>query len=763
METKIGVNVRPIREVEDENLGSVSLKEIQTFFRKGGDKKKSAMSHFTPVLLYPYLDEKKARLNYPVIIGGNSERPVPLSRMIDELIEKIGAEGDEGEKLRRALLRLEVEMKSWTDPNKIYTLADLWQIGSEKLASKIDEKKKEATLGYLKTAKQTLGLEGRVLTCSDKSIGALFGYLWSSSWDSSNKEIDKEVTELIAKLDDILRVDDAKSGKAKRPEYLKASMGAAEIDYNALSNVLSSVKSTNFLPVERRRRMEKNLRTLRNYWGKFKNATVDKIKAHDCVSALKIWRDQLPDLLQFITAARTAYLEINSKYVKFDKIIEANLDENDLALSLPILVDMTVDKLDAENRYALLEIANKGLPIKVLIRTNKTGSKLAQRAMMQGNLYVMQTTASHTEHLISGFEKGLAYQGPALFHVYIDDSPRISTYLHTASALESRAVPAFDFNPTGASWAERFDLSSTPQPESEWSTESVVVQVTGGGGNEETEREFCFTLADFLALNSDFVDYFMPVPKSSWNNAMAPIDDYLKMDDVKGKIPYISLVDHNGILWRAVVSEKLISTIYSSMNGWRSLQELAGINNSHVQKVIHAEKERLEEEKQLEIAAIQQAHQDELDKTVAEMTETIVSRIAAGLLTEGTSAPLISLAPSSSPKHVAPSEDSVKEVEVSGTDHDVADEEDEEEESFDDPYIDTPMCATCNECITRNSAMFAYDDNKQAYIKDLSAGTYADLVVAAEKCPVRVIHPGKPKDSNEPGLDELIKRAEPFN
>ena len=58
--------------------------------------------------------------------------------------------------------------------------------------------------------------------------------------------------------------------------------------------------------------------------------------------------------------------------------------------------------------------------------------------------------------------------------------------------------------------------------------------------------------------------------------------------------------------------------------------------------------------------------------------------------------------------------------------------------------------------------MFAYNDNQQAYIKDINAGTYADLVQAAENCQVSVIHPGKPRNADEPGLPELLERAQPF-
>ena len=81
----------------------------------------------------------------------------------------------------------------------------------------------------------------------------------------------------------------------------------------------------------------------------------------------------------------------------------------------------------------------------------------------------------------------------------------------------------------------------------------------------------------------------------------------------------------------------------------------------------------------------------------------------------------------------------------------------------DEPFVETPRCTTCNECTDLNNRMFAYDANMQAYIADIDAGTYRELVEAAESCQVAIIHPGKPKNRNESNLDELVKRAEPFN
>ncbi|MHA1544766.1 MAG: hypothetical protein ACTSU8_06480, partial [Alphaproteobacteria bacterium] len=80
-----------------------------------------------------------------------------------------------------------------------------------------------------------------------------------------------------------------------------------------------------------------------------------------------------------------------------------------------------------------------------------------------------------------------------------------------------------------------------------------------------------------------------------------------------------------------------------------------------------------------------------------------------------------------------------------------------------EPYIETPRCTTCNECTEINNKMFVYNENMQAYIADPDAGSYRQMIEAAESCQVCIIHPGKPRDPNESNLDELIARAESFN
>ena len=155
---------------------------------------------------------------------------------------------------------------------------------------------------------------------------------------------------------------------------------------------------------------------------------------------------------------------------------------------------------------------------------------------------------------------------------------------------------------------------------------------------------------------------------------------------------------------------------------WRSLEELGGVHNSHALRLLKKEKEAWEEEKQKEIEELKSQLQAEAGQAVAE---------------EASAAPT-----AEAPKPAEP---------------------EEEAGPIEEPYIETLRCTTCNECTNKNAKMFQYNENKQAFIADLAAGTFKDLVEAAEKCPVCIIHPGKPKNPDEPNLDDLTKRAEPFN
>jgi pyruvate-ferredoxin/flavodoxin oxidoreductase len=79
------------------------------------------------------------------------------------------------------------------------------------------------------------------------------------------------------------------------------------------------------------------------------------------------------------------------------------------------------------------------------------------------------------------------------------------------------------------------------------------------------------------------------------------------------------------------------------------------------------------------------------------------------------------------------------------------------------PWIETELCTSCDECTKLNPNIFAYNNDKKAFIKNPEGGSYMDLVKAAEKCTAGVIHPGLPADRNFADAEKWVKRGEKFN
>ena len=346
-----------------------------------------------------------------------------------------------------------------------------------------------------------------------------------------------------------------------------------------------------------------------------------------------------------------------------------------------------------------------------------------------------------------------------------DDQPGISTYHSAAAAMESRLFPAFTYDPgAAAGLAGRTDLSQNPRPDERWSTGSFAFV---DADDREKTIELAFTPADFLLCDLRAGKHFWRVPPAKWHPDLLPFHEYLDLDEEKTetKIPYLTAVGPEGDVMRVVPTRFVVDFVRRCGALWRIVQDYGGIDSSFALAAVSREKQRLEEAKEREIETIRKEYEDQLKRNLGDVTREIIRRIvdgivadsAPGVVTPGADAPTGSgpeartSAPSSGPSG-SPGGGAAQ-----------ADEEEEEEVSFDEPYIDTPLCTSCNECTNINQSMFAYNENKQAYIRDASAGTYRELVLAAEKCPVHIIHPGKPKNPDEPGLDELIGRAARFD
>jgi hypothetical protein len=707
-----------------------------------------------PALFAGYRELNQLRHDFPLIlVPGRSDGMFvqSLSGLIDSALAE-SARGNDAERIRKHGLAIEQEIRTLAAGGEAtVTFSALWKQAAARL-SKASEPLLEDSL---RRVRSTIKVDGDMAPCDTALPARLLRHAWGAVQQEKAARFHKVLDRSILKLSDILRADFERSAAGRSAANLKSSVGTgfgAAFDFDALSNLLATALPPDAFPESRRQRIRALLAVLSAQ--QFFPATDTSPKTarqpaaekpysfffESCGEALAAFRERMPKLVELAKAIAVAELEIDGQYseAKHDAIFErfgANgLDPEDLAPFPDYLVSVNAEKLAAVEHAQLMEILSSGLPIKVLLQIDDIleesphgeGSlsagmrsrQIANMAIGLNEVYVLQSSSSNLFRFRERVLRGLNYRGPALFSVFSGASGKASdipAYLMSAAAMESRAFPAFTYDPSaGPNWASRFYLEANSQVDLDWPIQSFAYE---DEQHQTVSAELAFTLVDFVASDRRYARHMARVPRDKWNGSMIPVDESLTRErkGLPDKVPSVMMVDANNVLQRVIVDERLIREARRCREMWHSLQELGGIHNSHAEKLLARERKAWEE----------RMHQE------AEAHAAIAPPpVAAG----ATAAPAAETAAA----------------------------EPEPERSPDEAYIETERCSTCNECTQLNSKMFAYNNNQQAYIKDLSAGTYAQLVEAAESCQVSVIHPGKPVNPNEPGLEELLKRAEPF-
>jgi pyruvate-ferredoxin/flavodoxin oxidoreductase len=341
-------------------------------------------------------------------------------------------------------------------------------------------------------------------------------------------------------------------------------------------------------------------------------------------------------------------------------------------------------------------------------------------ALAHRNTYVMQGTLSNTSHMIEGFIDGLMAKRPALFNLYTTCQPEHGVAddlgVHQAKlAVESRAYPVFKYDPEkGKKIKESFDISGNPSINDTWPTYDLKYIENG----YEKSMTLPMTFADFAITEARFRKHFRMVPRDNWNDNMVMLTEFLEMDESEreGKFPFIWAVNRKQQLNKVLVAKPIVESCEERRDFWLMIKDLAGVEET----------------------TIQEPNQEERIKA------EVVSNIAKSLmkLADGDL------------------NGSLNDVEIDlNGDH--PKQKESENGQYIAPWLETEHCTSCDECININNKIFAYNEDKKAYIVDPLAGSYEDIVKAAEKCTAQVIHPGYPKD---PGVEEKwILRAEKYN
>ncbi|UCC71956.1 MAG: 2-oxoacid:acceptor oxidoreductase family protein [Gemmatimonadota bacterium] len=416
----------------------------------------------------------------------------------------------------------------------------------------------------------------------------------------------------------------------------------------------------------------------------------------------------------------------------------------------------------------------------------ETRKEMGLIAMAHRGTYVLQSSQALPSHLLAGVIKGLNSRRPAVFILHCPCPPEHGLgddqAQHAAKlTLESRAFPFLLYDPdAGRTWSDCLDLEGNPEPEENWPV--YELSYVDDEGQEQT-MELPLTIADWAATESRFRKHFKKLAADVSEEELVPFHEYVALpkDERNGQIPFIYVIDAERRLTRLTLSEEMVELAEDRLLFWWQLRELAGIVVSDdARGVVEYE---LEEQFEKKAAQLRAEYDAKLADLKAVYPQVVARRLAEGLLRAGdgkmTVADLLAKAESTPALPpltmdvsglgigVGPAAEGAVAVAEPATATLAAPAEapavEEEEVLVMEPYIETARCTTCNECTNLNKKMFAYNDKKQAYIKDPRAGTFRELVTAAERCPVKIIHPGSPLNPKEKDLDKWIKRAEPFN
>lgn len=628
-----------------------------------------------------------------------------------------------------------------------------------------------------------------------------------------------EITSLIARLKEMLAVEKDKSPEAQSSDHLHDALGFAGnfLNFEELSSVLP-VSGSDAMPEERLKRIEKILETLHSAgqellerpasllidpavdnpeWRQdFPPDTIFTAKPEQlCRQVTALYDERMGAYARIFAAIRLAKLEIDGHYRAelhgdfFAHFDWRSFNDQELALCPPVF--LVADESALLHRelddFSRLLASDRLIKLYVLKRTVHPESRDPEETLSEGvtpkrelsalaiahrNVCVVQTTIVDPLFLLEGLQEGLAASSPVLFYVFAPADNGGALYLRTSAAVEGRFFPSLLYNSErGPRWGSRFIISQNPQVETDWPEHAITVKE----GKQPSEWRLTFTLVDFLAANASFAAYFQIVPPEYWQDSFLPLADYLELDPAAAfdHVPFIWLLDEQGRLQRAAVSWPLVLSCREKLDHWRYLQENAGVHSYHVEQATEKLRRDIEEQFEREKASLLKSHREELEQTAETAARSAMERLAATLLEMDPDLDLIEAVPAATKTtptkakeqaKAPPPQPAAKPTEPEKPKKQPETKKQEEETPApEEAWIDTPLCTSCNECINQNKKIFAYDENKQAVVADPKGGPFADIVKAAENCPVRIIHPGTPQDPNEPGLDELIKRAAPFN
>ena len=627
-----------------------------------------------------------------------------------------------------------------------------------------------------------------------------------------------EAQELAATAEALLSAD-----RARRPEGVAAStrvetmgaLGTRFVDTAELAQVVGRRRLGAPFPETRRRRLEAARDRLAAFetaaeplWivalgessadlgAPAREANPGSAAGEVCTAAVAAYDELAGEVVELARAVRTVRLEAADAFVPgrheawLDRLDWRGLARQELLLVPPVLVLLAGGEPFVSALPGLSALLLSGRPVQIVVLSGDEPQQdpLSYRlepaylGIAHREAFVQQGSLAFPLPLVAGFGRAFASRRAGL-HVIDAPGPaqgsdsgggdELDAWLVASARVSGRAAPIFRFDPeAGASWARRLYFDENPEPAADWPTEPLPAgsDTAGGSNTAGAPREAAFTFADAALLDPAWRSHFAcATPTTAADGELTPLAEWLGLDEDESvhRLPFVWGADADGVLLRLVVSRALAFATRDRLAYWRTLEELAGVRNEHVLAAVERaesdsearaarEREELTTRHAAELASLRETADqravDRLISTLFEIAPTLVTPLvpARPEVAATTAAANTTLAEAPARAPAPPDAPPSRPVEAPAT------------STAEEAWIDTALCTSCDECTRKYPGIFTYNSNKQAFVKNPRGGSFRDLVIAAEVCTAKIIHPGSPWNPAEPDLERSRERARVF-
>jgi len=434
--------------------------------------------------------------------------------------------------------------------------------------------------------------------------------------------LEEAFEESIRELTALVRLDEYHR-HGHDPEQLERALGplaATNMDIGSLSRLLGGGTRSRAMPPGRLQRVDALIGTLAEMKDAWSIGQVDPVSIeNEEREILALAEEHFNRCAEAFRALRIAQLELRGKYdseihdAAFSEFSWRQLGPAELRSCPPFVVMAPLDGDRGARLRKVMSLLQSGMPIKIAALRSSFGDARSSSIdagvpstmtietlpLAMRGVYFVQTCAAASEFQRQ-LLKGFAAPRPGVISVLCqrDDEEQAAFQRRAERAVRARAFPMFTYDPDRDNrFVLCFDLSSNPSPDTLWTSDTLPARDSQG---QAIEVEEPYTFAHFAASEPEFAPELSDPPAT--DDKLVSLTDYLERTRAQrvGKLPFIALPGNDGSIVRKVVSAGLALQCSERLHLWRTIQEIAGIDNPYVntsrtalEKDLRAEQEAL--------------------------------------------------------------------------------------------------------------------------------------------------------------------------